>query len=166
MHIDTLQAVALVAALTLLVRAWGWKLGGLKGWLTVPLLAWVLWWALPGKGPLPAVLLALWLYVWRDLPRNTWGMALAPDNNRVPETFGFNVALLSPVFLSLALGYQAAPLATAYAWGGLSVACTALAYLHHRLEPYVERTRRDVNFPIEAACGALAGLAIIAAFAG
>lgn len=161
MTLEPIKALALVALFTGLVRAWGWKLGGLKGWLTVPVLAVALWKLLPGGELLPAVLLALAIYVWRDLPRNTLGMALAPDNNRVPETLAFNLAFLAPAFVALWLGYDVDPRSTLLAWLGLSVACTALAYLHHRLEPYAQRTGRDVNgLLIEPACGACAGFAI------
>lgn len=157
---DIITTLALVAGLALLVRAWGWRLGGLKGWLTVPLLALAFWKLLPGGELLPAVLLAVSIYVWRDLPRNTLGMALAPENNRVPESLGFNMVFLAPAFLTLALGYDVAQPLAGLALVAVSVACTALAYLHHRLEPYAARTCRDVNAFIEAGCGAALGLAI------
>lgn len=154
-----MTAAILILLCAAVVRLWGWKAGGLKGWLLAAAFGFALW-ALVGN-PLGSAALAVFVFIWRDLPRNTGGMAIAPENNRVPETLAFNLLLLSPVFVILFALFDVPAAPALVGWGAVSLACTALAYVNHLAEPWAARKPgRDPCIVTDLLCGAGLGVAL------
>lgn len=149
--------------------------GGLKGWLLAALVAVALVLILgPGRALFPdelepwpyylaPIALAMLIHAFNDVPPNTFGAAIDPGKDRLPETFARQF-LLIPALLVLVLGYSRGPVEVILGGIAFAVASTALAAANRPLVAAAKRRKNDPDNFVRAGRGAALGLYLATLF--